>query len=198
MSLITTVYVPDGIAMAADSRTTIIKDGNTRYKDDCRKIICFTPHILVGHCGEGMVTEGLSVESFLLGLKNKFDDDTALEQVPAGLLCELMQHQCDAETLYIIAGVNPQKGKSGVYLVNGRDKTITIQFAGDVYGACCFGDDAIADEIVSDIAFETLSLQEAKSLAELTVNTTIEANRYRNPQTVGGVCSSYIVSKIGL
>lgn len=180
--------------MAADSRTTILKNGNTRYKDDCNKIFSFPHDILLGHCGEGMLDANLYVEDFLTEFKAKCPENISIEQFPVRLLNELAQKGYKTETLYIAAGLSDENKRQGsVYLINGKDMTITLKFVGTQYGACCFGEDAIADEIINGIDYETLSVREARDLAKLTVDATIKAMLFKNPQTVGGVCACYSV-----
>lgn len=72
MSLIIHTVVPEGIVVCADTRTTR-KDasGNVQYDDSAEKIIPFPNRVVVSHCGDAMIHDGLTVMQFLYDFRKK-------------------------------------------------------------------------------------------------------------------------------
>ena len=196
MSVIIAAHVPDGIILASDTRTTV-KDGNgnTMYKDDAIKIIPFPNRIAIAHCGNALLTKNLTVNEFLFRCRKRFGKGCRIFDLPLKILSEYKKLNINTDTTFYIAGYEYQERNACIYKLSTKDKTISMPWSDFTYGASFGGITDIVYNMMKDADYKNMSLSGCERLILASVKSTILSFEYQNPQSVGGHCDMYVISK---
>lgn len=195
MSLIISINSKEGIVIAADRRTTIRGNGGSmRFSDETTKIFPITERLAVSFCGNHYLN-GDTIIQFLEQVKEKYKYDTDIFDFPSQLLWEYQQKEAMSDITIVVAGYDKKANIPMIYIMNLKEKTIKLAFSGNNYGATFHGGNDIADVIMKNIYYGDLSIREVIDLAKLTVDTTIQAYKYRINQSVGGNTDIFLIPK---
>jgi hypothetical protein len=210
MSVMTVVYVPEGIAMAADSRMTRTKDlGNGLYQtfplsDNNQKIFLVDKvNVGISTCGSAFVNNKTIADFIRLFEIEKVNKEDNIIQVANSLSLYLQQFQDSGDIRFYVAGY--LHDEAYVYSVDSKSvNRMNISEDGIIeYGACWGGaNEAICKlvngEPVMNINFYFLPLKDAADYAEFLVSLTINYQRYLDqPAVCGGPVDVLIITKDG-
>ena len=196
MSVIIAAHVSDGIVLASDTRTTVKdENGNTMYKDDAVKIVPFPNRVAIAHCGDASLTKNLTVNEFLYRCRKRFGKGCRIFDLPLKILCEYETLNINTDTTFYIAGYGYQGMNACIYKLSTKDKTIIMPWSDFKYGASFGGITDIVYNMMKDADYKNMSLNGCKRLVLASVNSAILSFEYQNPQSVGGHCDMYVISK---
>lgn len=121
MSVVITIYVPEGIVIAADSRLTIkwksmIKDKeNLNYSqisDTTNKVFLLNARIALATYGTADIN-GVPIAGFVNQfIEQKIDDKTEIDQVGKVLIDFFRELKADLETFFYVVGYKKESGVS--------------------------------------------------------------------------------------
>jgi hypothetical protein len=211
MSLVVTVYVPGGIVIAGDSRTTVTRVTEQRQQDkttvkvhdrmvlsdNSYKVVALSKvPVGVGHTGAAIINNQ-SVESHVLAFEEErvAENDTPHE-VAQALSTYFREKFPKVPVRFYIAGYTFDKGLSTphVYTVHTIEvpepTRLNIDDKGQIlYGVARGGDVEIVNRLVVKEylpAFAALPLQDAIDYAIYLIDVTIQTMRFEpRPKTVG-------------
>lgn len=204
MTIISTVYVPDGIALAADSRLTGHRkypDGTTdrfTISDNAQKIILLRDSTIgVVYCGDSMLG-GQTVSDFLrnFDISNVSDSDT-VECISIKLKDFLLKEFSDNNVFFILAGYDDDEpyvydvSKDYAERVNYKENQI-------VYAASWNGDKLPVTRMFKDTPFNfsLMPLKDAVDMSEFIVETAIKYWRFADQiSTCGGPIDILVITK---
>ncbi len=208
MSIITTIYVPEGIAMAADSRLTRTKDlGNGTIEiyslsDNNQKIFLISKaNVGISTCGNAFIG-GKTIADFIRIFEiEKVTIDDNVTQV-ASNLHKYLQDFADSNGLHFhVAGYlddEPYLYTIDLYNIKRMNisESSTVQ-----YGACWSGAQEAINKLLNSepimaTNFDLMPLKDAADYAEFLVSTTINYQRYIDrPAVCGGPIDVLVITK---
>lgn len=208
MSIITTVYIPEGIIMAADSRLTGVNtypDGKIErltISDNSQKLFLIKKvNVGISCCGDAIIA-GKSVADFLRIFEiNQVDESDSVEQVSTKLRDFTMKEH-GSGVIYHVVGYN--KDIPYVFVVandilqrqNIRNNTNDID-----YGFMWNGEQEALNKLVNgeprmQFNFNLMQLKDGIDLAEFLVDLTIKYQRFDiRLATCGGTIDVLVVTK---
>lgn len=195
MSVIVVAHVHDGIVLASDTRTTVKDGSNTMYKDDALKIVPFPNRMAVAHCGEASLTKYLTVNEFLYKCRKQFGKGCRIFDLPSKILFEYEKLNINADVKFYIAGYGHPGMNACVYKLDTKDRVITMPWSDFKYGASFGGITDVVYSMMKDADYKNMSLAGCRRLVLASVNSTILSFEYQNPQSVGGHCDIYVLSR---
>lgn len=205
MTIITTVYVPDGIAMAADSRLTrtITLDNGTKesftLSDNAQKIVLLRKATIgVATCGSAII-EGRTVSDLLriFDIEKVFETDT-VEQVAVKLNKFLSEKYSAYNVYFQVSGFD--NDEAYVYRVC-KDEVTRENYSDESgldYGAAWRGEPGATSKLLqgTPISFGMMPLKDAIDLAEFIVDLTINYCRFEDGlSTCGGPIDILVITK---
>ncbi|PGL45469.1 hypothetical protein [Bacillus thuringiensis] len=205
MTIITTVYVPDGIAIAADSRLTRtihLEDGSKELftlSDNAQKIVLLRKGTIgVATCGSAII-EGRTVSDLLrvFDIERVQKTDT-VEEVAVKLKELLLEKYSSYHVLFKVAGFH--NDEAYVYSVS-KDNVQRENYSENqelIYGALWDGEPRATSNLLqgSDIAFGVMPLKDAADFAEFIVDLTIKYCRFQDGlSTCGGPIDILVITK---
>ena len=211
MSVLSVVAVPEGIAMAADSRLTRRRGTKNQngaaciveytLSDNVQKLVLLskTP-VGIGFVGKAIIN-GRTVSDYLrlFEIECVEKDDTP-EMVASKLFRK--RNECP-ETLFYVCGYN--NDEPFVYLI-GTDRIVRRNVSADnrvIYTAAWTGEkEALAKLVNADpvmnIDMDTMPLKDAIDFSEFMVDVTIKYQRFSDRiQTCGGPIDVLVLTKDG-
>lgn len=208
MTIISSVYVPEGIAMAADSRLTgFINRENgftdrTTISDNAQKLV-LVRHSSIGisFCGDAII-DGKTVADFLRVFDiNEVESEDTVEVVSEKLNQYLAKRNINYYTEFLVAGFD--NDEPYVYSVTSKDlKRINVDETGEItYGASWRGEiDPISKLLVSEpkapLNFTLMPLKDAVDFAEFIAETAIKYFRFTDQlATCGGPIDILVITK---
>lgn len=203
MSVITTVFIPEGIVMATDSRIT----GETRYEngnidrytisDNGQKVFLLSKRIAgISVCGT-MEIVGQTIADFIreFEITNVKPDDT-IKQIAESLKSFVHQKEADINIIFHIAGYDGDEQK--IYRVNGDLVQLN---EGNVYGASWNGDIGHLTSLINgapkmQFDWEHMYLKDGIELAEFMIDVNCKAQRFSvGVATCGGSIDILLITK---
>jgi hypothetical protein len=206
MSLIVTVYVPMGIVLSGDSRTTATFPNSTKtiFSDSARKVLHLFNKYGVGACGEAHIKH-LPISHYVEEYENNNLDNppSTTQDLAAGLLN------------YFVQGFNPLPNiKLLVIGYDGKDpKVVSVDVSAGLiqqqnydeksgqisYGIGWEGDISVVSRLLGDSnycpLFHLLDIQDAVDFSRHLIRTTSEQMRFEpHFPTVGGPIDSLVVT----
>jgi len=221
-SLITTIYIPEGIVMATDSRQSLYLNGKIISVNTDTAIKLFLLKKLkigISTCGEGFVNN-ISISSHIKNFIEKEITDDDIITV-ANELFEYIKNICvsNENITFHVAGYKKENQVSVpyVYTLNTKDNLIkrinidsdnkinyTMTWSGQIDILECIltptitldekGNEQIIKEVVP-IIWEAMTLQDAIDFSIYAIRTTIDTIRFQaRPKTVGGPIDVLLIS----
>ena len=204
MTIISVVYVPEGIAMASDSRLTRKKElANGEFEryifsDNAQKLVLIkNSSIGVSYCGDAII-EGKTVADFL----RKFDieeveDSDSVTLVAEKLKLYLSKYYQSYNVLFYLAGFD--NDEPFVYLINQENLIRKNYFEGELeYGASWSGDYDPVSRLFNENNhnFHLMPLKDAIDMSEFIVGVAINYFRFTDGiSTCGGPIDSLVITK---
>lgn len=195
MSLIVHTTVKSGIIVASDTRTTKKDDkGNVRYDDTAKKTIPFPNQIVVSHCGDGRVSDKLSVADFLLDLRSRLGATETIRSLPLTILSEAMKYKTDEPDItFLVSGYDENYLLNYTYEVGTKNREVKLVRTPRQYGSSYRGQTDIAHRFMDGISYDNLSFEEGILLTKSCVESVISSFRFRPSQSVGGSVDLYVI-----
>lgn len=206
MTIISSVFVPEGIVLAADSRLTGIRKTNEGTEwftltDNAQKLILLkSTSIGISSFGDATI-EGKTVSDFLRLFEiNQVIQDDTIEVVARKLKKYLHKNYSNYDVAFTVAGYN--QDEPFVYFVN---KSEYIRKNSDennnlYYGAYWNGEHAAFSKLVKEtpLNFDLMPLKDAVDFSEFVVDTTIKYYRFSDQiSTCGGAIDVLVITKDG-
>ena len=203
MSVITTVFIPEGIIMAADSRITgtiRYEDGNVdRYtlSDNGQKVFLLTKRPAgIAVCG-AMEIVGQTIADFIreFEMTHVKSDDT-IQQIAESLKSFVHQKEADVNIIFYIVGFDEDEQR--IYRVNGEFIRLN---EGNTYGAFWDGDkdhltNLINGEPKMQFDWQHMYLKDGIEFAEFMVDVNCKAQRFSvGVATCGGPIDILLITK---
>jgi 20S proteasome alpha/beta subunit len=210
MSFIITLYVREGIVMAADSRLTV--NNTIQQSDSNNKLFLVPGNVGISTCGQADI-EGVPIAGYIESFINEklTGEQVDIDIVP-GLVMDYFRSMTEPPAaIFHIAGYKTENGRSiqRVYIVNIKAEQISRNNIPDstgneVQGATWGGETDVLIRLVqqlyikdqkgnfqplrnSQILWGYFTLQDAIDYAVFAVRTTIDSIRFQTrPKTVGG------------
>lgn len=201
MTITSAVYVPDGIAMAADSRLTGYRtdpagiEERFTLSDNAQKIVLVrNESIGISFAGDAIIDQK-TVSDFIriFDIKEVQDTDT-VEEVALKLQNYLLNHYNNYFVIFFVAGFDNEL--PFVYRVS-KDLFFHAN-AGMVYGAVWEGERETADKLIvgTPIEFQLMPLKDAIDFSEFVVDATINYSRFKQGiSTCGGPIDVLVITK---
>lgn len=196
MSLIIAESLRDCVIIGGDRRATYKMGNETRYADNVHKVFPFSKNCAVAFCGDLMVTQDITVETFLMSIKNKyvFKSDFDYASLPITILNEYRKFNVNADIVFIAAWTNRTTNENFVYYISTRDLSI-VSYSNNYY-TVYEGVTDICDAIMKNCTnYDQLGVNDGIELMEITFDTTIKAAKYWPSPTVGGGYDIYVLPK---
>ncbi|PEN00110.1 hypothetical protein CN621_16795 [Bacillus wiedmannii] len=205
MTIISTVYVPEGIAMAADSRLTrTVTHGNGRVDrypltDNAQKLLTIKNSTVgISFCGDAFI-DGITVSDFIRIFDiNQVDADDTVEVIASKLHHKLQEHS-ESFVVFIICGYD--NDEPFVYRVS-RDlceRTNIEQSSGEMLsGATWDGEYEKISPFLKTIGpdYWKMPLKDAIDYAEFIAELTIKQQRFSEGlSTCGGPIDLLVITK---
>lgn len=216
MSLIVTLYVPEGIVIAGDSRLTlnwttysnqVEQKHSISASDSNPKIFTINNKFGLGTFGTADIG-GIPISGFITKFtEEKVTDDTKIDQLPQLLLDFFGEPFGNPAINFYVIGYNVENGISIPYAfyINILGKTFNrVNLSGDqtIYGANWGGEVEVLTRIINTvkikkddqwidlpdtpIAWNFMTLQDAIDFALYAVRTTIETMRFQQKEKTVG------------
>nr|WP_054550311.1 hypothetical protein [Lysinibacillus sphaericus] len=204
MTIITSVYVPEGIVMAADSRLTgwiQNESGTDRFtlSDNSQKLMLVRESTVgVSFCGDAIIdgkTVADLIRVFDINLVNRAD---TVKQISSKLKDFLYNYYPESEVAFIVAGFD--NDEPYVFTVDKMTcNRCNVVDTGELYsGAFWNGELLPVQKILEDtvINFDFMPLKDAVDLAEFIVELTIKYERFADKiPTCGGPIDILVITK---
>ncbi|EHA6441899.1 hypothetical protein ACSXEE_15695 (plasmid) [Clostridium perfringens] len=206
MSIITTVYIPEGIVMAADSRltgTTTYPDGTKdrhTLSDNSQKLFLIKNNSIgIACCGDAEIN-GKSVGDFIREFEiNSVEENDSVEDIANKLKDYTMQTHGEG-VLYHVSGF--MNDVQHVYaILNGDIIRKNLSENSLEYGVCWNGElEALARLLAAQpsvpVDFQFMQLKDGIDFAEFLIDTTIKYLRFRTGiATCGGAIDILLITK---
>ncbi|MCR5448489.1 MAG: hypothetical protein K6F23_03770 [Solobacterium sp.] len=209
MSVISCVFVPEGIAMAADSRITgarIVKDKeriiNEKFtiSDNGQKLFLLKDRIGISFTGNTMQNNQNIVDYLSDFSEKEITEDDNVDTVIEKLHQNLKAIDPNNTTIFFVGGYvgNEQR----VYRVNAKEIYTWTSGKGK-YGACWNGDIAHITNLINgkpkmEFDWNHMYLRDAIEFAEFIVDVNCKAQRFANGvATCGGPIDLLLITKDG-
>jgi hypothetical protein len=227
MSLVITVFVPEGIVIAADSRLSLTystKDQTTQKEflhmitasDSNDKVFLVKDRFGIGTYGVADI-KGMPIAGFINRfVEEKVTGDTEIDQIPQRLLDFFGEPYGFPDVCFQVAGYKIEKGVSSqhVYVMKIASKSVTrINTAHIPFGANWGGETEIMSRLLSPVKlkqgdnwieldaaplpFNFFTLQDAIDFSVYAVRTTIESFRFQQRPKTVGGAIDILVLKPG-
>jgi len=227
MSLVITVFVPEGIVLAADSRLSLTyetKEGTPQqnYKhtitasDSNDKVFLVKDKFGISTCGTADI-KGIPIAGFINQfIENKITDSTEVDQIPQLLLDFFGQPYNFPNIYFYVSGFKIEQGVSTphTYHIDIPKKTsIKINTPQNQFGANWGGETEIMSRLLSPIKlnqnnqwidlnpapipFNFFTLQDAVDFSIYAIRTTIESFRFQQRPKTVGGAIDILVLKAG-
>lgn len=208
-SLITTIFIPEGIVMASDSRATNFLNGKIipTFTDTATKLFLLEKHkIGISVCGQGILMDfpiSSHIEKFI---EKELTADDDIITVTKKLLNYFKNISTSNEDIsFHVAGYKKENKVSVpyVYYLKIKDNLIKRKnMYSDVsknYGIIYSGKVDILESLLSSevtfILWEEMTLQDAIDFSIHAIRTTIDTMRFQDrPKTVGGPIDVLLIS----
>lgn len=205
MTIVSVVFVPEGIAMAADSRLTGSKKNDSgglehfTVTDNAQKLMVIRDSTIgISFYGDAIIG-GKTVSDFLRVFDIEEVDSSDTVEIIANKLQKYLQtHSKDLNVLFLIAGYDEDKpfvfnvDKNVAVILNQNDQ-------GELeYGAGWRGDDSVMNRLFTGSILNPnlMPLRDAADLAEFIVDTTVNFLRFEDKiSTCGGPTDSLVITK---
>lgn len=209
MSIITTVYVPEGMAMAADSRLTGYKNypnGLTdrfAISDNSQKLFLLNKtKIGISTCGNALIDNKTVADYIRIFEIEKLGDSEDVISVADKLFKHANDVICNGSVEFLVCGY--LKDEPYVYNLNSLGSTrINMHDSIITYGTSWRGEQEAADKLLlgqntTNINFDLMPLKDAVDLAEFLVELTIKYQRFEDRvATCGGPIDILVINKDG-
>lgn len=208
-SLITTIFIPKGIVMAADSRSTIFIDGEMQpiFNDTAIKLFLLEKHkIGISAYGKGIPMD-FSISNHIKNfIEKKLTDDDDIITVANKLLEYFKNISASFENIsFHVAGYKKENKVSVpyVYFLSTKDDLIkrcnkysdNLKIYGILHGGQTDILESILNSKVDDILWKEMTLQDAIDFSIYAFRTTICKMRLQaGPKTVGGPIDVLLIS----
>lgn len=204
MSVIATVFIPEGIVMAADSRIT----GEMRYEngnvdkytlsDNGQKIFLLKKRIVgISSCGDADVN-GQTIADFIREFEIlHIREDDSVKEIADKLRVFLHQKKKDANVMFYVCGYDGDDQK--IYRINGESTQINVDES--KYAAAWNGDsDHLTSLIVGEphmeFDWQHMYLKDGVELAEFMIDVNCKAQRFSvGVATCGGPIDILLITK---
>jgi len=209
MSLIVTLYVPEGIVLAGDSRLTLNWKSkiqgtdnlnSTNISDTTNKVFLVNKKFGVGTFGAADIN-GVPIAGFIdRFLESKISDSTEVDEIPQLLISHFSGLKSDLETKFYVVGYKKESGQSNqhIYFVDIRSQTIQRANKPNtdlIFGANWGGEVEVLSRLLNSvqvmqgtnwvtvddtiIPWNFLTLQDAIDFARYAVRTTSDTQRFQ-------------------
>lgn len=209
MSIITSVYVPEGIAMAADSRLTGYKNyGNgmtDRFaiSDNSQKLFLIKKsNVGISSCGSAIIEDKTIADFIRLYEIECVDENDNVISIADKLKKYAKQVIDNGDVEFLISGY--YKDKPYVYNLNNNGILHKNLKDGSIqYGASWRGETTAVSKLIlgndpTPIDFSLMPLKDAADLAEFLVELTIKYQRFEDRvATCGGPIDILVITKDG-
>jgi len=209
MSIISVVYVPEGIAMAADSRLTgERKNGNggvDRFtiSDNAQKLFLFEKNkIGISSCGDALIN-GMTIADFLRVFEiEKIDKDDNINTI-ANKLCDYLNPtSVSNSTDFFVCGYIGDHA----YIYSVNKEKVTLLLEGINYGTYWDGENEAIQKLIkkndelkfpkTPFAWNLMPLKDGIDLAEFIIDLTIKYQRFEDRiATCGGDIDVLVITK---
>lgn len=205
MSVIATVYLPEGIVMAADSRitgTTKIDNNGTiteeifTLSDNGQKLFLIKDNIGISFCGKTEI-DGKTMADFIDSFeKTKIGIDDNVYEIAQNLRKEIFPFDKNG-TDYVFHVSGYTKGKQEVYRVVSQ----SVQLLNSTYGASWNGDIIHLTSLINGnppmyFDWNHMYLKDGIELAEFMVDVNCKAQRFTSSiATCGGPIDILLITK---
>lgn len=202
MSILSAVYVPDGIALSGDSRVVTKytnKDGeriSDILSDTAEKIFLLKGTIGIA-CGGTLYSNGKLIGTLIKEFEDTIEDDN-IEEI-AIKLKDYTINNFSNDVTYFVAGYKEKEPYC--YRIVGERVTRLNKDNKIIYGASWFGEPEALSKLVignpkMNIMCELMSLRDACDLSEYFVDVTIKYQKFNLGQaTCGGPIDTLIITK---
>ncbi|MDV8116064.1 hypothetical protein ACO1DB_27655 [Bacillus cereus] len=206
MTIISTVYVPDGIAMSADSRLTRtmnLEDGTKELftlSDSAQKIVLLRNETIgVSACGDAII-DGKTVSDLLRIFDiNEVKADDTVEQVSINLKKYMEEKYHMYNIFFHVSGFD--NDEAFVYDVSKNNvsrRNYDNDEKGIIYGAVWRGESEPTSKLLKDtpLNFDIMPLKDAIDFSEFIVDLTINYCRFQSGlSTCGGPIDILVITK---
>ena len=208
MSIVSIVYLPEGIAIAADSRSTLsttkTEDGTTTIKkfsvsDNAQKIVLLNKcQVGIASVGDAII-EGKTISDYirLFEINNITNGDTA--EVVAD---KLLEHKSEyPKTTFYVCGYNDDIPYIFVIDTNGKSRKNIDESNNVIYGLMWGGEPEALTKLISTepsikIDPQLMPLKDGIDLSEFMVDLTIKYQRFScEMKTCGGPIDVLVLTK---
>lgn len=208
MSIVSIVYLPEGIAIAADSRSTLsttkTEDGTTTIKkfsvsDNAQKIVLLNKcQVGIASVGDAII-EGKTISDYirLFEINNITNGDTA--EVVAD---KLLEHKSEyPKTTFYVCGYNDDIPYVFVIDTNGKSRKNIDESNNVIYGLMWGGEPEALTKLISTepsikIDPQLMPLKDGIDLSEFMVDLTIKYQRFScEMKTCGGPIDVLVLTK---
>ena len=208
MSIVSIVYLPEGIAIAADSRSTLsttkTEDGTTTIKkfsvsDNAQKIVLLNKcQVGIASVGDAII-EGKTISDYirLFEINDITNGDTA--EVVAD---KLLEHKSEyPKTTFYVCGYNDDIPYVFVIDTNGKSRKNIDESNNVIYGLMWGGEPEALTKLISTepsikIDPQLMPLKDGIDLSEFMVDLTIKYQRFScEMKTCGGPIDVLVLTK---
>lgn len=209
MSVVITIYVPEGIVLAADSRLTINwkstingKENlnHSQISDTTNKVFLLNDKIALATFGTADIN-GVPIAGFVNQfIELKIDDKTEIDQVGKVLLDFFRELKADLQTFFYVVGYKKESGVSVqhiyyVEILKSQIQRLNLNEQGLFYGANWGGEIEVISRLVgkvkipqgnewtelgeTSVPWNFLTMQDAIDFSSFAVRATIESFRFQ-------------------
>ena len=209
MSLLVTLYVPEGIVLAGDSRLTLTwkskLQGNdnqnaTNISDTTNKVFLVNKRFGLGTFGTAHIG-GIPIAGFIDSfIESKISDATEIDHFPQLLISHFSGIKADFETSFYVVGYKKESGQSvqHIYFVNIKNKTqqrVNKPNTETIFCANWGGETEVVSRLLNSVQLKDganwvtvddtivpwnfLTLQDAIDFARYAIRTTSDTQRFQ-------------------
>lgn len=202
MTIVSCVYVPEGIAMAADSRltnTAVLPDGahvSYTFSDNAQKIMLIqNSKIGLVFAGTAFV-DGKTIADHI----REFDINIVRDGYNISHIAMLLHEFINERNLNVVIMLSGyEEDQPHVYeIIQSEWKRLNKKDENIIYAVSWAGELALANKILqeNEIPFDILPLKDAVDLAHFVVDVTKKYTRFENRiSTVGGPIDVLVITK---
>ena len=204
MSVIATVFIPEGIVMAADSRVTGFranKNGNVdKYSlsDNGQKVFLLRKRTVgISSCGDAEINNQ-TIADFIREFEIlHIKEDDSVKEIADNLRVFLHQKKKDANCMFCVAGYDEDEQK--IFCVNGESTQINVgdsKFAATWNGDIDHLTSLINGEPRMEFDWQHMYLKDGIELAEFMIDVNCKAQRFSaGIATCGGPIDILLITK---
>lgn len=209
MSIISVVYVPEGIAMAADSRLTGHKDyyngliDRFTISDNSQKIFLLKKsNVGISSCGDALI-DGKTIADYLRIFEiEQITKDDDIHVIASKLQKSLIPTSATSNLFFFIAGYI----KNDAFIYKVKRDTLELMRKGDEYGANWNGEKEAFSKLIlkndnlnlgeTQFEWSLMPLKDGIDLAEFIIELTIKYQRFEDRiATCGGDIDVLAITK---